>query len=65
MENDAEYCRTQATKCKRLAHLISTEDVRAFLLEKERDWLKMADTLESGDPNQDERSRDIAGSAAH
>ncbi len=65
MENDAEYCRAQATKCKRLANLISTEDVRAFLLEKGRDWLKMAGTLARGDPNQDERSRNIAGSAAH
>jgi hypothetical protein len=44
MEDDAEYCRAQAEKCKHLANLISAENVRAFLLEKGRDWLQMADT---------------------
>jgi hypothetical protein len=42
--DDAEYCRLQAEKCKHLANLISAEDVKAFLLEKGREWLRMADT---------------------
>jgi hypothetical protein len=65
MENDAKYCRAQAAKCKRLANLTSAQDVRAFLLEKGRDWLKAADTLERGEPNQDERTGNIAGRATH
>jgi hypothetical protein len=46
MEDDAEYCRAQAEKCKHLANLISAENVKAFLLERRRDWLKMADAHE-------------------
>jgi hypothetical protein len=43
MEHDAEYCRLQAEKCKHLANLISVENVREFLLEKGREWLRMAE----------------------
>jgi hypothetical protein len=44
MENDAAYCRAQAEKCKHIANMISVENVREFLLEKRREWLRMADT---------------------
>jgi hypothetical protein len=42
--DDAQYCRLQAEKCKHLANFISAEDAKAFLLEKGREWLRMADT---------------------
>jgi hypothetical protein len=44
MENDADYCRAQAQTCMGLANLISAEDVRAYLFEKGRGWLRMADS---------------------
>ena len=43
MENDADYCRAQAQTCMGLANLINAEDVRAYLLEKGREWLRMGD----------------------